>query len=108
MTHSKVAGFQAPHAGRFYSTRNDARYPSEAIVHYPLHPFHGRGALPIRRRLGTGSTEQLDLEVGQQRQVVPAWMTDEQLCARMTIGFDPRCSMAALLELLSLIQSAGL
>ena len=103
-----MAGFQAPLPGRFYSTRNDARYPSDAIVHYPLHPLYGRSALPIRRRLGTGGTEQLDLEVGQQRQVAPAWMTDEQLCARMTVGFDPRCSMPALLELLSLIQSTDL
>ncbi len=108
MARSKVAGFQAPLSGRFYSTRNDARYPSAATVRYPLHPLVGQGALPIRRRLGTGSNEQFELEVGQQGQVVPAWMTNEQLCARMTMGFDPRCSMASLLELLSLLQSAGL
>lgn len=108
MASSKVAGFQAPPGGWVYATRNDARYPSEATVHYPLHPLYGRGALPICRRLGSGSSEQFELEVGQEGQVVPAWMADEQLCAGMTTGIDPRCSIAALLELLSLIQSTGL
>ncbi|MFZ5828881.1 MAG: hypothetical protein ACOY3P_02290 [Planctomycetota bacterium] len=103
-----MTGLHAPITGCIYSTRNDACYPREATVHYPLRPLYGRGVSPICRRLGSGSSEQFELGVGQDGQVVPAWMTDEQLCAGMMMSFDPHCSVAALLELLSLIQSTGL
>jgi hypothetical protein len=104
----QLVSFQAPITGILYSTHNDARYPSVATVHYPLHPLYGRGSLPIRQRVGTGSTEVLLLDAEHTGQVVPAWMSDEQRCTRMTIGCDPRCSIASLLDLLSLVHSTGL
>ena len=103
-----MAGFQALRTGRFYATRNDARYPRFVTVHYPLHPFYGRGELPVRQRCGVGDVEQIQVEVDQQRQAVPIWMTDEEGCARMTISFEPLCSLTSLLDLLALLRSTGL
>ena len=103
-----MAAFQAPLSGRIYSTRNDARYRSVVAVHYPLHPLYGRGGLPVSRRRDIGSIAHVELQIDGQRQAVPAWMTDEPLCARLTCGFTPCCCLPALLELLSLIRSTGL
>jgi hypothetical protein len=77
-------------------------------VHYPLHPLYGRGELRFRQRVGTGDTEQYLVEVEQEAQAVPIWMTDEQCCAQMTTGFDPQCSMASYLALLSLVRAVDL
>jgi hypothetical protein len=77
-------------------------------VHYPLHPFFGRGELTVRRRHGIGNVEHVEVQTADVRQAVPVWMTDEQLCRRLTIGFDPFCSLTALLQLDSLIRSAEL
>ena len=103
-----MAGFNAPHTGRFYPTRNDARYPSEVIVHYPLHPLFGRGKLPVCRRRGIGNVEHVEVQADDVRQAIPLWMTDEQLCSRLTIGIEACCSLTAFLELLSLLRSTEL
>lgn len=108
MKRPKVAGFEAPLAGWFYPTHHDARYPSSVTVHYPLHPLFGRGELPVCQRYGSGDVEQYLVEVEQETQAVPVWMTDECRCSSMTLGFAPQCSMASYLALLSLIGSADL
>jgi hypothetical protein len=77
-------------------------------VHYPLHPFYRSGPLTVRQRCGVGDVEQLYVDFEQTRQAVPLWMTNEEGCARMTIGFDPSCSLKALLELRSLLQATDL
>ncbi len=100
-----MADFHPPITGWFYSTRNDARYPRSVTVHYPLHPFYRSGSLTVRQRCGVGDVEQLYVDCGQTCQAIPLWMTDEEGCSRMTIGFDPRCSLEALSELRSLLQS---
>lgn len=74
-------------------------------VHYPLHPLHGRGSLRVRQRFGAGGVAQYVVEAANTIQAVPVWMTDEGYCARMTFGFDAFCSVEALLELQSLLQS---
>ena len=101
-------GAHRPVRARINPTRNDARYPSEVIVHYPLHPFFGRGKLPVVRRYGIGNVEHVEVQVNDVCHAVPVWMTDERFCGRMTIGFDPFCSLTALLQLLSLLGSAEL
>jgi hypothetical protein len=103
-----MAGFQAPSTGRFYSTHHDARYCKAVIVHYPLHPFFGRGELPVRRRRGNGHVQYVEVQVDSVQQAVPLWMTDEQFCKRLTIGLTPHCSSMSLLELLALLRSTGL
>jgi hypothetical protein len=103
-----MAAFHSAHGGCIYSTRNDARYPRFVTVHYPLHPFYRSGSLTVRQRCGVGDVEQLYVDCGQTRQAIPLWMTDEEDCARMTIGFDPCCSLKALLELRSLLRSTEL
>jgi hypothetical protein len=35
-------------------------------------------------------------------------MTDKEDCARMTMGFEPLCSLPSLLDLLALLRSTGL
>ncbi len=86
-------------------TRRDARYPGTVTVYYPLHPLYGRGELPVHRRYGIGEVEQVEVKTGAGRQAVPVWMTDEQQCRHMTLGLDPRCSLASLSKLLSLLGS---
>ena len=103
-----MAAFQAPSPGGFYSTRNDARYPRFVTVHYPLHPFYRGGSLTVRQRCGVGDVEQLYVDCEQTRQAIPLWMTDEEGCARMTIGLDPCCSLKRCLELRSLLRSSEL
>ena len=103
-----MAGFEAPIAGPFCSTRNDARYPRLVTVHYPLHPFFGRKSLTVRQRCGAGEVEQVIVEFEKKLQAIPLWMTDEEACGRMTIGIEPMCSLASLVKLHSLLQSTGL
>jgi len=91
------------------STHHDARYSTAVIVHYPLHPLCSRGELPVCRRRGIGNVLQhVEVQVDGGPQAVPLWMTDEQLCKRLTTGLTPFCSSASLLELLALLQSTGL
>ena len=103
-----MAGFEAPFAGWFYPTRNDARYPRSVTVYYPLHPLFGRENLPVRQRSGATSVAQVVVEFEQQRHAVPLWMTDQHRCSAMTIGFDPQCALSSLLALTSLIDAAEL
>ena len=103
-----MAGFQAPLTGRFYPTHHDARYSTAVIVHYPLHPLCGRGELPACRRRGIGNVQHVEVQVDGVQQAVPVWMTDEQLCKRLTMGLMPHCSSASLLELIALLRSTGL
>ncbi len=103
-----MAGFNAPLTGWFYSTHQDARYCTAVIVHYPLHPLCSRGELPVCRRRGIGNVQHLEVQVDGGPQAVPLWMTDEQLCKRLTTGLTPFCSSASLLELLALLHSTGL
>jgi hypothetical protein len=103
-----MAGFHLPMAGWFYAQRDDARYPRFVTVFYPLHPFCGRGTLVVRQRCGAGGALQVQVELEQKLQAVPLWMTDEEGCARMTISFEPFCSLTSMLELRSLLWSLGL
>ena len=103
-----MAAFQAPHAGCFYPTRRDARYQGAVVIHYPLHPFHELGELTVCRHYGIGQIKHVEVQVDEQRQAVPIWMTDVQSCADMTIGIDPFCSLASLLELRGLLGATGL
>ena len=103
-----MAGYEAPLGGWFYSTRHDARYPRFVMVHYPLHPLHSRGELQVRQCFGSGDVEQYLVEVEREVQAVPVWMTVGRRCAQMTTGFEPLCSMASYLALLSLIRSTVL
>jgi hypothetical protein len=110
-----VACFQAPISGLVYPTSNDARYTTgepkiqkSVVVHYPLHPLYGRGDLLVCRRRGVGNLEHVEVEIDQQQQAIPRWMTDEKFCQRLTIGHMPQVSLTALLELLSLLDATPL
>jgi hypothetical protein len=103
-----LAGFHPILRGWFYSTHHDARYCTAVIVYYPLHPHFRRGELPVCRRRGIGNVQHVEVQVDGVQQAVPVWMTDEQLCKRLTMGLMPYCSSASLLELLALLRSTGL
>ena len=77
-------------------------------VHYPLHPFFGRGELPVTRRYGIHDIDQVEVEMEGRPQALPTWMTDRDFCASMTIDHEPRCSCESLLHLQSLIRFTGL
>ena len=76
-------------------------------VYYPLHPFHGGGELPVVRRYGSGRVEQVEVETACRRQVLPHWMTKQDRCQQLSVGADPRCSLAALWELIALLQTSA-
>ena len=103
-----MACFQAPFTGLVYPTSNDARYSKTVVVHYPLHPFFGRGELPVCRRRGIGNIQHVEVEIDNEQQAVPLWMTDELLCQHFVISLEPNCSLSALLELFSLLQATDL
>jgi hypothetical protein len=86
---------------------NDARYPGNLTIHYPLHPFCGQ-ELPVSRQFGIGDALQFELRASDRRVFVPAWMTDPDRCRQLTSGCEPRCSMASLLKLVALLRTAGL
>jgi hypothetical protein len=44
----------------------------------------------------------------QKRQVVPAWMLDQDRCAQMTLGLQPACDLATLLKLTHWVRAQGL
>jgi hypothetical protein len=85
----------------------DARYPGKAKIHYPLHPLYGHD-LPIARQFGTGNVRQFELQAKDRRVLVPSWMTDPDACRQMTQGYEPRCAMAPLLELVALLRATDL
>lgn len=103
-----MAAFQTAQGGCIYPARNDARYAGFVIVHYPFHPFFGRGELPVTRRYGIHDVDQVEVDVEGRQQALPVWMTDCDCCAFMTIDHEPQCSCESLLQLQSLIQSTGL
>jgi hypothetical protein len=76
-------------------------------VFYPLNPLFGR-ELPVFRRYGAGGTSQVEVKVDGERQGIPVWMTDENLCAEMTSGFVPSCSLTSLFEFRALLLSSEL
>ena len=78
------------------------------MVHYPLHPFHGLGELPVCRHYGIGEIKHVEVQVGEKRQAVPVWMTNAESCAEMTLGLEPICSLTSLLELVGMLQATGL
>lgn len=77
-------------------------------VHYPLHPFFGRGELPVTRRYGIHDVDQVEVDVDGVQQALPVWMTDADCCASMTIDHEPRSTCRSLLQLLALIRATGL
>ena len=103
-----MAAFHSAHRGCFYPAHNDARYSGVVIVHYPFHPFFGRGELPVTRRYGIHDVDQVEVDVAGAAQALPVWMTDRERCDSMTTDHDPRCSCGSLLQLQSLIRSTGL
>ena len=103
-----VAGYQAPMSGGFYSTRHDARYSRAVVVHYPLHPFYGLGQLPVCRHYGVGEIKHVEVQVAEERQAVPIWMTNAESCVEMKLGFEPLCSLTSLLALVGMLQATGL
>ena len=90
------------------SVRNDAPYPGKVTIHYPLHPFFGQSGLAVVRRYGSGKAEQFEVQGPGRRVAVPAWMTDPDRCQAMTCGFEPRCSLTSLLQLVALLDASGL
>jgi len=55
-----------------------------------------------------GDVEHVEVDVAGWPQALPVWMTDEDRCALMTIGFEPFCSLESLYRLASLIRSIEL
>lgn len=88
--------------------QNDARYLGQIAVFYPLHPFFGRDDLSVRRRLGVGRVEQIEIDSNSRRQFVPTWMTDQDACGRLSISSEAYCAVPALLELALLLRRADL
>jgi hypothetical protein len=103
---SRLQPVQGPE-DRLKPTRNDARYQGKISVWYPFHPLYGTHDLSVVRAFGTGGVEYAEL-AAQQRQVVPAWMLDQDRCAQMTLGLQPACDLAALLTLAGWLQAQGL
>jgi hypothetical protein len=101
------AAASRPLESRLSPDRNDARYPGKVKVYYSLHPLFGQD-VPVFRRYGRGESQQVEVQLAGRRQGVPGWMTDEDRCARFSLGTEPRCSLASLLELVRLLQASGL
>lgn len=51
------------------------------------------------RKFGCRDVEYLDLRGPEQRQAVPSWAVDADLCRQMTCGLQPAADVPALLEL---------
>ncbi len=92
---------------RLKPTPDDTRYPGNATLFYPLHPLFGRTTLVVRRSEQDG-WEHVLFDGKADRVFVPVWMTNQQLCACMTLGFEPQCSLTALLDLSGLLRAAEL
>ena len=88
--------------------QNDARYLGQITVFYPLHPLFGRDDLSIRRRLGTGRVEQIEIDTKARRQFVPSWMANQDVCGYLSISSEAYCSVPALLELAALLEGCDL
>ena len=88
--------------------QNDARYLGQITVFYSLHPLFGRDDLSIRRRLGTGRVEQIEIDTKARRQFVPTWMTNQDACGQLSISSEAFCSVPSLLELVALLDGCDL
>jgi hypothetical protein len=77
------------------------------IKKYSFHPLHGR-EFPVARRFGAGGFLRFELQADDRCVLVPAWMMEVETCRNLTAGDEPRVSIAALLQLGDLQESAGL
>ena len=82
---------------------HDARYPGTVKIVYPAHPLCGRDVRVTREYEGPPGC--WEVAVGQARQLIPKWMTDELFCRRLTYGTDPRSCLGALRELRAFLGS---
>ena len=93
---------------RLQPTRNDARYQGNVSVWYPFHPLFGKQDLSVMRRFGRGDVEYVELHTRDLRQMVPAWMLDQDRCAQMTCGLQPAVELDSLLELARWLRALDL
>ena len=86
-------------------TRHTAReHPTEAKVHYPLHPQFGETVI-VRRRLVTNNVEMaVILQPDGSLAFLPTWMLDAS-AARYAIRESPTFSLALLQSLRAEIDS---
>ena len=85
----------------------DARYPGIVRIQYSLHRFYGQ-EFPVVGRYRFAGRLSWEIDLGDRRVQIPAWMTDASFCSQLTWGVDAACSVDSLFELLSLLQSQGL
>jgi len=69
-----------------------------------LHPLYGQDVAVLRVDRNP-AVPQLLVETPQGSQFLPCWMTDLQHCQRLTWGFVPCCSVAALQQVETLVAS---
>ncbi len=87
--------------------RNDARYPGNVTILYPLHPLFQQEFEVFRlHRLDCG--EYVEVQLWQRRLGIPRWMTQQERVEALTLGVDPLCSRGALLQLANRLEQSGL
>ena len=96
------------HTAWLKSHHNDVHYPGNVTIHYPLHPFHGGEEFPVVRRFGCGRVEHLEVQTKSRRQLIPAWMANQDRCQLMSLSADPQCSLKALWDLIALLEKCDL
>jgi hypothetical protein len=91
---------------REQSRGHSAHIGAEVVIHYRWHPLHGRR---LRRhyseRRAIGEVVHVEVSPGVVT-IVPGWMLDPVVCARMGFG-APRVAVSALAELHDLLTNLG-
>ena len=84
----------------------DARYPGIITIEYPLHRHSGR-QFQVLGCVRYGRVAYYDVEADGGCVTVAAWMTRRDECVHLRWGFDPICSLAALIQLQTLLDERG-
>ncbi len=84
---------------RVQSYSQDARYQGITVtIYYPLHPLFGK-QVKVTRDFGDVRGGHWEIVIGNDRQSIPKWMTDEASCKLLDFGETPRSCIAALRHL---------
>ena len=81
---------------KLYSDSHDARYPGIVTIAYQYHPCFGK---EIRTTRQFPESSELEIVIGDARQLIPQWMTDQTVCRQFTSSPTARSNVPALVAL---------
>ena len=103
----RAAPARSASVGSGAQTRHNARRTEVRVVHYRWHPLHGREVLVCVDERFPGVLRCFGADDPDRYCLVPSWMFDASVCARMRLAPEAHVSWQALADLKCLVEEAG-